>query len=153
MVVTTTWTSATVGQGGTSNLQGFQAHHPPIYIGGGDSIVRTTLAIKREVEDARSIRDTGASGKRKSLLLVRERSRRFLLPEDFRDGDEAIRAKAILGPDQGFYPARIDDMLFLPSAWTYEAGLPLEARISWYWDGAVPIISGTGADVVCSFSP
>ena len=28
-------------------------------------MVRTTLAIKREVEDARSIRDTGASGKRK----------------------------------------------------------------------------------------
>ena len=28
-------------------------------------MVRTTLAIEREVEDGRSIRDTGASGKRK----------------------------------------------------------------------------------------
>ena len=58
-------TSATVGQGGTSNLQGFQAHHPLTYMGGGDSMVRTSLAIEREVEDTRSIRDMGASAKRK----------------------------------------------------------------------------------------
>ena len=58
-------TSATVGQGGTNNLQGFQAHHSPTYVGGGDSMVRTILAIEREVENARSIRDMGASGKRK----------------------------------------------------------------------------------------
>ena len=55
MDATTAWTSATVGQGGTSNLRGFQAHHPPTYMGEGDSMVRTTLAIEREVEDARSI--------------------------------------------------------------------------------------------------
>ena len=30
-----------------------------------DSIVKTTLAIKREVDDARSIRDLGANGKNK----------------------------------------------------------------------------------------
>ena len=30
-----------------------------------DSMVRTTMAIEREIEDARSIRDVGASGKRK----------------------------------------------------------------------------------------
>ena len=56
MAATTARTSVTVGQGGTSNLQGFQAHHPPTYMGGGDSMLRTTLAIEREVEDARSIR-------------------------------------------------------------------------------------------------
>ena len=65
MIATIARTSATVGQGGTSNLHGFQAHHPPIYMGGGDFMVRTALAIEREVEDARNIRDTGASGKRK----------------------------------------------------------------------------------------
>ena len=65
VTATTAGTSATVGQGVTSNLQGFQAHHPPTYMGGGDSMVRTALAIKREVENARNIRDTGASGKRK----------------------------------------------------------------------------------------
>ena len=58
-------TSVTVGQGGTSNLQGFQAHHPLTYMGGGDSMVGTSLAIEREVEDTRSIRDMGASAKRK----------------------------------------------------------------------------------------
>ena len=30
-----------------------------------DSMVRTTMAIEREIEDARSIRDAGASDKRK----------------------------------------------------------------------------------------
>ena len=30
-----------------------------------NSMVRTTMAIEREIEDARSIRDVGASGKRK----------------------------------------------------------------------------------------
>ena len=55
VATTTTRTSATVGKEGTSNLQGFQAHHPPTYIGGEDSMVRITLSIEREVEDARSI--------------------------------------------------------------------------------------------------
>ena len=44
-------TSEMVGQGGMSNLQGFQAHNPPTYMGGGDSMVKTTLAIQREVND------------------------------------------------------------------------------------------------------
>ena len=47
MAATIARISATVGQGGTSNLQGFQAHHPPTYMEGGDSMVRTTLAIGR----------------------------------------------------------------------------------------------------------
>ena len=58
-------TSTTVGQGGTINLQGFQAHHLLTYMGGGDSIVRTALAIEKEVDDTRSIQDMGASVKRK----------------------------------------------------------------------------------------
>ena len=65
MTVTITRTSATVGQEGMSNLLGFQAHHPPTYMGGGDSMVRTTLAIGRGVNDIQSIRDMGASTKRK----------------------------------------------------------------------------------------
>ena len=58
-------TNAMMGQGGTSKLQRFQAHHPPTYMGGGDSMVRIVLAIEREVDDTRSIRDMGASAKRK----------------------------------------------------------------------------------------
>ena len=65
VVATIARTSATVGQGGTSNLQGFQAHHPPPYMGGGDSMVRIALAIEREVDDTRSIQGMGASAKRK----------------------------------------------------------------------------------------
>ena len=30
-----------------------------------DSMIRTAMAIEREIEDARSIRDAGANGKRK----------------------------------------------------------------------------------------
>ena len=65
MASTTTRNSATVGQGGMSNLQGFQAHPPPTCMGGGDLMVMTSLAIEREVDDTRSIRDMGASDKRK----------------------------------------------------------------------------------------
>ena len=31
--------SATVSQGGSSNLQGFKAHHPPTFRGGGDPMI------------------------------------------------------------------------------------------------------------------
>ena len=65
MATTIARTSATVGQGGKSNLQGFQAHHPPTYMRGGDSMVGTSLAIEREVDDTRSIWDMGAGAKRK----------------------------------------------------------------------------------------
>ena len=55
--------SAVGGQGGLSDLQRFITHHPPIGIGGGDSVVRTSLTIG--VDDVRSIWDLGASAKRK----------------------------------------------------------------------------------------
>ena len=59
-------------------------------------MVRTTMAIEREVEDAQSIRDTVASDKRKevSLLLVRERSRRLLVHEGLKDRAAVIKVKA-----------------------------------------------------------
>ena len=49
--------------------------------------------------------------------------------------------------------ARADDMLLLPSAWAHENGLSTKAGIPELWDNAVPFISGTSADTVCSFSP
>ena len=63
VAATTTLNSVMMGQGGISNLQGFQAHHPPTYIGGRDSMVRTTFAIEREVDDTQSIQGMGASAK------------------------------------------------------------------------------------------
>ena len=49
--------------------------------------------------------------------------------------------------------ARVDDMLILPSAWTYEAGLPIEAWIPGFWADAVSVISGIGVDTVYSSTP
>ena len=53
----------------------------------------------------------------------------------------------------GIGQARVDDMLLLPSLWTYEAGLPTEAWIPRFWAGAIPVISGTGADTIYSSTP
>ena len=55
--------------------------------------------------------------------------------------------------DPGTGPAGADDMLLLPSAWTYEARLPTEVWIPGFWADAVPVISGTGADTVYSSTP
>ena len=64
-----------------------------------DSMVRTTMAIEREIEDAWSIRQTVlvARGRGINFLLVRERSRRLICSEDLKDEAAAIRAKAIPG--------------------------------------------------------
>ena len=62
-----------------------------------DSMVSTTLIIEREVDDARSIRDAGASDKKRRsqlLLQARERSRGLLFHEGFRGRVVANRAKA-----------------------------------------------------------
>ena len=51
-----------------------------------DSMVKTTLAIEREVDDARCIWDSGASDKRKGiklLLLALERGKGLLLRNEF----------------------------------------------------------------------
>ena len=82
-----------------------------------------------------------------NLLLVREKGRRLLLLECLRD--EALASRAKVRPGS----AKADDMLLLPSALTYEAGLPLKARIPGFRAGAVLVINRIGADTVCSFSP
>ena len=57
--------SAAENEEGSSDLQGFQAHHPPTCIGGGDFKVRTALTSEREGDDIQGIRDGGASIKMK----------------------------------------------------------------------------------------
>ena len=49
------------------------------------------------IHEALEMRVLVARGWRTSLLLVRERSRRILIHEDFKDGAVAIRAKARSG--------------------------------------------------------
>ena len=61
-----------------------------------DSMVRTVMAIKRELDDARSIRDASANvrgGRVNSLPLAQERSRVLLLRDGFRDKVATTRAK------------------------------------------------------------
>ena len=55
--------------------------------------------------------------------------------------------------DQGSQSGGTDELLFLPSALTYEAVLPPKAKIPGFRDSAVPVISGTGADTVYSSTP
>ena len=69
---------------------------------------------------ASEIRVLVARGRRINLLLVREISRRLLLPEDFKDGAMAVRAKA----RPGFQSVRTNDMFPFPLSRTCEAGLP-----------------------------
>ena len=76
-------------------------------------------------------------GRRISLLRVWKRDRGLLSHECPR----------------GTGPVGADDMFLLPSAWTYEAGLPTEVWIPGFWAGAVPVISGTGVDTVYSSTP
>ena len=100
-----------------------------------DSMVSTALIIEREIENARSIHDAEASGKRK------EDQPPSSLVEDLCPTSSPVTG-----------PARANDMLLLPSAWTHEEGLPAEAGIPGFWADTVPIIRGTGTDSVCSFS-
>ena len=44
-------------------------------------------------------------------------------------------------------------MFPLPSTRTFEAGFPSEARIPGFWDSAVLVKSGIGAETVCFFLP
>ena len=90
-----------------------------------------------------------ARERRISLLLVRDRSRRLLFHEDFRDGPRPSEPR----PYQGSWPASTDDMFPLPSVWTYEVGLSAEARILELWDTTAPVVNGICADVVCSSLP
>ena len=58
-----------------------------------DSMVRTTMAIEREIDDARSICDAGASEKKRENRSSSSSGKH----EDFKDKAEVIRAKAKSG--------------------------------------------------------
>ena len=70
------------------NIVGFLLHDM-------DSMVRMAMDIEREIEDARIIRDAGASGKRKESQSSSSSGKkpRLLVHEGFRDKAVAIKAK------------------------------------------------------------
>ena len=62
---------------------------------GIDFMVRKALTIRREMEDVQSIGGTGTSEKREDQpSLVRERGKRLLILECFRDEAATIKVKA-----------------------------------------------------------
>ena len=64
-----------------------------------DSMVRTTMAIEKEIDVAKRIRDAGVSGKKNENRFSSGSGKRQWLPfhEDLQDKAAAIRAKAKLG--------------------------------------------------------
>ena len=102
-----------------------------------DSMVRTALAIEREMEDARGIRNASAGEEGGSTFF------------EFRKETEDFCPTSA----PGIGPARADDMFLLPSVWAHETELSTKAGIPKLWDSTVPIINGTSANTVCSFSP
>ena len=88
-----------------------------------------------------------ARGRRVSLLLVRERSRRLLVHLGSKGRPSGP------GTDHSCQSSWAYGVLPLPATWAYEEGLPLETRISGFRDSAVPVNCGTGADTVYSSTP
>ena len=103
-----------------------------------DSMVETTLAIEREMEDAQGIRDASAGGNRKedqpsSSLGKRQRT---YVPR-------ASQVQVQPRPMTCFYYHQLGHMKR-----DFHKGM--DPRVL---GSAVPVISGTGVDLVCSFSP
>ena len=91
-------------------------------------MVKTDLAIGRGVDDTRSIRDRGASTKRKEKQSSSNSGRKWKtsIPRGFQGRGGGYQ-------DQGRVRA-FDDMLSLPSAWAHETGLSTEVGIPELWD-------------------
>ena len=128
-----------VSQGRSNNLQRLEAHHPSMAIEGG-------------VDDIRGIQDMGAGTKKKEYHSSSNSGKEA---EGFWFTRISGTGPRLSGPRPrwGIWSGRTGDMLFMPTAWTYETGLPPEARIPRFWGSAPPVISGTGADTVYFSTP
>ena len=106
-------------------------------------MVSTTLIIKREVDDTCSIRDVGASDKKRGepgfFFRLRKEAQDFCSMTVSRAGPRLTGPNPGLGYQSGW----ADDMLLLPSIGTHEAELSADIGVSGSGDTIVPIISGT----------
>ena len=91
-----------------------------------DSMVKIALAIQRE-------RDGGRTGHSGCECRWEEKGG----PTFFEFGKEIEDFSPTIAPGTGL--ARADDILLLPSAWTYETGFPTEVWILGFWAGAIPV--------------
>ena len=107
-----------------------------------DSMFGTALAIERERE-----RDGGRTRHSGCECWWEEGGGSAF----FKFGKEKEDFCPTSAPSTG--PAMANDMLLLPSGLAHEKGLSIKARIPELWDSVIPVISGTSADTVCSFSP
>ena len=99
-----------------------------------DSMVGTALTIEREIEDARSTGDAGVSSKRKESQSSSSSGKK----------QKASSSRGFQGRDHsGQGQIRVDGVLPLPAARTYEEGLPLEIGIPGFRDSAVPVSGRT----------
>ena len=116
-----------------------------------ESMVRTAMAIEREIDDAQTIRDKGVDDKRNEgqpssssgKKLKASSSRGFQGQGRDYQGQCHIKAPTQSRPMTCFHF----------QAWAYEMRFPEEAGIPGLRDTSVPIISGTCTDAVCSFLP
>ena len=92
-----------------------------------DSMVRTTLTIDREIDDARSTRDAGVGSKREDQPSSSSRKRQKT---------SALHEFQDQGQD-----------------WVCETGLPPETGIPGLWGNAVPVSCRTGEYTVLSSTP
>ena len=92
-----------------------------------DSMVRTTLTIEREIEDARNTRDTGVGSKRK----------------DQPSSSSGMRQKTSASHE---FQDQVQD-------WAGETGLPPEIGIPGLWDNIVPVSCRTEEYTVHSSTP
>ena len=108
-----------------------------------DSMVSTALIIEREVDDAHSIRDAGASDRKSGEPRFFFRLGKKV--EDFCSMRVSGVGPRPTGPrsSPGYQSGWTDDMFPLPSAGTHEAELSSDTGVSGSRDTTVPIISGT----------
>ena len=109
-----------------------------------DSMVGTALTIEREIEDARSTRDAGVSGKRKESQSSSSSGKK----------QRASSSRGFQGrghPVQGHESCRsggVDGVLPLPAAWTHEEGFPSKTGIPGFRDSIVLVGGRTGEDTI-----
>ena len=96
------------------------------------------MTTEGEVDDIRGIQDMGV-GRRSIFFQPGKEAEDLCFARISRTGSRSS------GPRPGWdiESGRADDVLSLPTAWTFSTGLSTEAGIPRLWDTSVPIISET----------
>ena len=115
-----------------------------------NSMIRTAMAIEREIEDAWSIRDAGTSGKRKESQTSFSSGKK---PKA--SGSRGFQGQGRNYQGQGHTktPSQSESVTCFHCHQLCETGLPSEAGIPGLWDTSVLVINGTCTDAICSFLP